>query len=201
MRLYICILIVWKVRLIYFEFFVITGKAVARHTEFQSRLCPVSLSSPNGPCGGLLTIRGTDPLAIISVGRPNRCKYLGDARTYQDCKRKCQIWNANAPIGYASLPCAAFETTAPDTIQSTGECVLIRSQKVGGDDLLCPEFGSWEVMNVPTVYAVPNATQLCRFQANSRNNPNLPQYRCFAMFDATVFQECPEIPNCPPWSS
>ena len=184
------------IRIIYWDF-LITGTVIARQTEFTSRLCPVSLSSPNGPCGGLHTIRGTDPLAILSVGRPSRCKYLGDERTYQDCKRKCQIWNANAPIGYASLPCAAFETTAPDTIQSTGECVLIRSKKVGGDDLLCPEFGSWEVQEVPTLYAVPNATQLCRFQADSHMNPNLPQYRCFAMFDATVFEECPEISNCP----
>ena len=177
----------------YFKYSVVAGTAVARQTVFSSLLCYVNIPS-GAPCRALLPVKGTD--RKIQIDRPERCKYVSGELTYDDCKFLCMVWNANAPVGYAYPPCAAFQTTAPDRSQSTGECQLIRSRR-NVDDLQCPEFGDWELMTVPTSLAIPNASSICRFQDDSPINPNLPVYRCFPIFDAALFEVCPKIPDCP----
>ena len=141
---------------------------------------------------------------FLSWGRPQRCKYLTNFQiTYHECKEKCRWWNRNAPLGYYGPPCAGFETTAQDTFnQTTGQCNLIRSVRNAGLDLQCPQIDSWELLSTNICghgdYTVPNASFICRFRPGvSGCDPSLPQFRCFAMFDAAHFGGCPLIPDCP----
>ena len=183
-----------------------SGGPPKRTRNFQDEppdlLCPVSLDSPNGPCGVYLPING-GATANISLGRPERCKFASGDVTYNECKEKCRWWNNNPPSGMVGttnlLPCSGFETTAADTVSAVGECNLIRTDWTSGDDSLkCPEQGSWEVLPLVNPYAVPDPSKICRFVRGSGANPHLPQFRCFGMFPRYHPDiSCPPIPDCP----
>ena len=169
----------------------VTDTIDARQLE-EDLICPVSSS---GPCGYMVPVRGTNPPVIMSMGRPQRCSFIGDnPLTYDDCKGMCEQWNRNPPPNHVGPPCAGI-----DFLESTA-CELVRSLRPGGEtDLLCPQFRSdFELSSTNNWKAVTNASQICRFRSDSDHNPNLPDFSSFAVFDrAIVGDSCPGISYCP----
>ena len=171
----------------------VTDTIDARQLE-EDLICPVSSS---GPCGYMVPVRGTNPPVIMSMGRPQRCSFIGDnPLTYDDCKGMCEQWNRNPPPNHVGPPCAGIDFA--ETESGTGPCELVRSLRPDGStDLLCPQSNDFQPSTTNNWQAVTNASQICNFNSDSANNPNLPQFRCFAVFDRTLGDNCPTIPNCP----
>ena len=165
----------------------------------NSLTCQVAYAHTN-PCGRLIYIHGEGGAVVTtwSAGRPDRCEWLrGPDKTYNECKELCEMFNRRPPSGYASLPCAGFETTATDYETSQGYCNLIRSPRTGGTDMQCP--GAARFWNVVSAAGpVKNASEICRYYSDSRGNPDMPEWTCFAVFDNRTHSTCPEILNCPP---
>jgi len=161
----------------------------ARQIE-EDLVCPITSS---GPCGWMRPVPGTN--VIMSMGRPQRCQYTGTPPSFQDCKGLCERWNRNPPPNHVGPPCAGFDFA--ENASGTGTCELLRSVNYVNNDLLCPQFSDdFQLSGRNNWKAVTSASQICRFTSDSLNNPNLPQFRCFAVFGPLV-DTCPPITNCP----
>jgi len=173
----------------------IGNKPVARNPSDCCRTCGGSDLNHPGPCGLALPIEGSNPPIRISFGRPDRCVWMRQPLTARECLEICESWNRAPPQGFASLPCAGFETTGNFGNQ-TGNCNLIRSRRVNPQDTQhCP--GARGYFEFHVTHSVTNASDICRYGPNSGGNPGLTNFTCFAVFNKNLHPNCPVFPICP----
>ena len=171
--------------------------AVARNPSECCKTCGGSDLNHPGPCGYAYLIVGSDPPTRISFGRPDRCVWMRQPLTARECLEVCESWNRQTPRpqGFASLPCAGFETTGNFGTQ-TGNCNLIRSRRENPQDTQhCP--GARGYFELHVTHSVTDATDICRYGPNSGGNPGLTNFTCFAVFNKNLHPNCPTFPICP----
>jgi len=201
------------------------NKAVARQTS-ATRFCG-AFGYYHGPCGynmPLFQVGQNGQMEIynrLSMGRADRCEWNTTIRlmTVNDCLGMCESWNRafkrndSSTQGFVNIPCVGIETTATDLNSTLGACNLVRSRNPAGQHNLpnpdnasnCPGApGYFTLQYADTSSGTRSAlsgNDLCFYGSNSDNNPNLPDFTCFPIFDAQRYPPevdiCTRVPECP----
>ena len=199
------------------RFLLLSFIPVARQTS-ATRFCG-AFGYFHGPCGYNRPMfdENGQIYSRLSVGRLDRCEWNTTIRlmTVMDCLGMCEAWNRafkrndSSTQGFVNIPCVGIETTATDLNSTLGACNLVRSRNPAGrnnppnaeDASNCPGAPGFFTLQYDYRSAL-SARDICTYGSNSQSNPNLPDFTCFAIFDAQRYPPevdiCTQVPECPP---